>query len=97
MELTFTHNDPKNTGIIGPNASYSVSSSTMGRNTSISRNGAPVAQVECHAWRKDILRMGGQEWPVSDFLTKVGWWAGKRKFSVMVRSTLGSTVARYGR
>ncbi|KAH7098832.1 hypothetical protein BKA62DRAFT_711538 [Auriculariales sp. MPI-PUGE-AT-0066] len=84
MELTFTRNGSENTEIVGPKVSYGVVSSKMGRHTCISRNGTQVAEVEYHAWKNDLLRMGGQEWRVSDFLMKTGsWWSChmKRTFS----------------
>ena len=73
MNFTISHNSPLNTHLLGPGVSYSVSSPGMlQKHTTISRNGATVAEVDWHALSSNVLRMGGSEMRVSDFLHREG-------------------------
>lgn len=73
MEFTFTRNNPRNTELVGPGFRYQVSSSTMGRHRTISRDAEVLGEVEFHAWTSDILRMGGKSLKVKEFMPTTSW------------------------
>jgi len=73
MEFTFTRNNPRNTELVGPGFRYQVSSSTMGRHRTISRDAEVLGEVEFHAWTSDILRMGGKSFKVKEFMPTTSW------------------------
>ncbi|EJD45889.1 hypothetical protein AURDEDRAFT_164950 [Auricularia subglabra TFB-10046 SS5] len=82
MNFSITGNDPRNTEIVGPGLSYSVESpGTLKRQTTISRAGAAIAQIDWHAFSPDMLRMAGTERRVSEILWRPALFTAKREFA----------------
>jgi len=81
MEFTLTHNNPHDTQIKGPDATFIISSTRPripvigARRTSIRRENATdaYATIEWNTMRKDgVLRMNDKDIKISEFLKRQG-------------------------
>jgi hypothetical protein len=72
FEFMVAHNSPNNTTISGQHMTYVITTPFFSRTTLVERDGALVAEIERHLVRNTIVRIGGQEHTLSEFVKNVG-------------------------